>query len=163
MDFLQIIKSRRSVRDFTDEDVSDEQINNILEAGRWAPSGLNNQPWRFKLVRGDERKNLAECTKYGRIIESAPASIVVFFNQDEGYNRTKDMQSMGACIQNMLLEVHAQGLGAVWLGEILNQRNRAEKALGVPESMELMSVIAFGHPSTELGDSNRRSLEEIII
>jgi len=164
MNVLDAIKSRRTVREFTGEEVSDEQVNEILEAGRWAPSGLNNQPWKFKVVRdADLKGRLAACTKYGRIIEAAPASIAVFFDADQGYDRTKDIQSMGACIQNMLLAAHGLGLGAVWLGEILNQKEEACKVLGVPDSLELMAVVAVGRPKGESGEGSRKSLWEVLI
>ncbi len=162
MDVLELIKTRRSIREFLGNPVEKEKLEKILEAGRWAPSGLNNQPWKFKVVTENETKNkLAECTKYGHIIKNAPVSIVVFLNNNEGYDRTKDVQAIGACIQNMLLEIHALGLGGVWLGEILNQREKAEKILGVPKNLELMAVIALGYPKSKSANSNRKSTKEL--
>ena len=63
---LNALHERRSIRKYTDEPVSTESIKTILDAGRWAPSGLNNQPWRFLVVqKGDPRmEKLADCTKY---------------------------------------------------------------------------------------------------
>ncbi|MBM3309542.1 MAG: nitroreductase family protein [Candidatus Altiarchaeales archaeon] len=164
MDVLNAIKSRRSVREFTDEDVSDKQIESILEAGRWAPSGLNNQPWKFKVIRDLElKKKLAECTHYGKTLMNAPVSIAVFLDNSGVYDRTKDLQAMGACIQNMLLATHASGLGAVWLGEILKKRKQAEKILTVPEDCELMAVIAVGKPKNVKSSSSRKSMEELML
>jgi nitroreductase len=70
---------------------------------------------------------------------------------------------MGACIQNMLLAIHHLGLGAVWLGEILNNREAVEKILDVPESCELMAVVALGHPAEPRGKGSRRALARVII
>jgi len=163
MNVLEAIKTRRTIREFENKEISDEQINTVLEAGQWAPSGLNNQPWKFKVIKDQETKaKVAEHTKYGSIIQKAPASIAVFFDNNQGYNRTKDIQSMGACIQNMLLAIHGLGLGGVWLGEILNQREAVEKTLGVPEGCELMAVLAFGHPSVK-GASSRKGLDELLL
>lgn len=164
MEVFDAISGRRSVREFTVESVGDDVIEKILEAGRWAPSGLNNQPWKFKVVRDSETKRkLASCTKYRQIIENAPVSICVFLDSGEGYDRTKDVQAVGACIQNMLLAVHAQGLGAVWLGEILNQRKKAEEILAAPKSCELMAVLAVGRPKNQPTKGSRKKLDELLL
>ncbi|MBD3197810.1 MAG: nitroreductase family protein, partial [Candidatus Lokiarchaeota archaeon] len=87
----------------------------------------------------------AETTKYGGIIESAYANIVVFLNLEKGYNRVKDIQAMGAFMQNLLLGAHALGLGAVWIGEILNHKEEVNKIFKMdPEKFELMGVISLG-------------------
>ena len=163
-DILDLFKTRRSIRTFLSEPVSDEVIQKVLEAGRWAPSGLNNQPWRFIIVKdAGMKQDIANCTKYIKIIQNAPVIIVVFFDQEKGYNRTKDMQAMGACIQNMLLAIHALNLGGVWLGEILNQKAQVEKLLNVPKTLELQAVIALGHPVQEKipKSGSRKPLEQM--
>ena len=160
---LQAIRERRSIRRFTEARVSEEVLQSILEAGRWAPSGLNNQPWRFvTIVDASMRKAVSERTKYKKVMEAAPLHIAVFLDADHSYNRTKDVQGIGACLQNMLLAVHGLGLGAVWMGEILNRREEVEKILGVPESYELMAVLAVGHPAGPPADSERKPLSELV-
>jgi len=158
---LDAIRGRRSVRDYTSEDVDDSLVRTILDAGRMAPSGLNNQPWRFRVLRGGDKDSIARHTKYGGVIRGAPVCIAVFFDESSGYNRTKDIQAIGACIQNMLLAIHSLGLGGVWLGEILNRREDVERTLKVEH--ELMAVIALGHPAKPGKDAERRSLGELII
>jgi nitroreductase len=163
MDFLELCKSRRSVRRYEEKEVPEEAILKILEAGRWAPSGLNNQPWKFMVVR--ERKKideLAKFTKYKHIVERAKALIIVFLDLGEMYDRTKDVQAIGASIQNMLLEAHDLGLGSCWIGEVLNRREKVEEFLGVPKNLELMAFITLGYPA-ESPRSSRKSLEEILI
>ncbi|MDZ7758788.1 MAG: nitroreductase family protein [Desulfovermiculus sp.] len=64
---------------------------------------------------------MAGCTKYGKIIQQARVLILVVADKEVMYNTTKDHQSVGACLQNMLLAIHAHGLGGVWLGEVLSQ------------------------------------------
>jgi nitroreductase len=164
-DVLEVIRQRRSIRAFTDAPVDREQLETILDAGRWAPSGLNNQPWRFVVVReGDERcSKLAKCTKYRNTVEGAKVLIVVLAHKNSMYNATKDYQGIGACIQNMLLAVHALGLGGVWLGEILNQESRVLKILGLDsDEYELMAVIAVGHPA-ERGASQRKPVHDLLL
>ena len=160
---LDMIKSRRSIRRFTDDAVDGESVNTIIEMGTWAPSGLNNQPWRFVIIQNrgllDE---LAHQTKYSHIIKSAPLCIAVFLDNTESYDRVKDIQAIGACIQNMLLAIHQMELGGVWLGEILNKREKVEEILEVPENNELMAVIALGHPAESKGPGQRKPIEEVI-
>lgn len=160
---LESIKSRRSIRKFTAEPIDDETINRILNAGIWAPSGKNNQPWKFAVVRTqDLLKLLANLTHYSKIIENAPCCIAVFLDHNLSYDRTKDCQAIGACIQNMLLTIHDMGLGAVWLGEILKNKEKAAELLNAPSNLELMAVIALGHPAERRGKGKRKGLDEVV-
>jgi nitroreductase len=161
---LEVIKSRRSVREYQNKEIKDEMIENILEAGRWAPSGLNNQPWSFIVITNKKiAHSMAECTRYGSIIRSAPLLIAVFLDSNAMYDHTKDTQACGAAIQNMLLAAHGMGLGAVWLGEILNQKDDVRHILNAPDSLELMAVIAVGYPSSDISlKKERRELSEIV-
>lgn len=164
MDLLEGIYTRRSIRRYTAQAVEREQLIEIIKAGTWAPSGLNNQPWRFVIVREREaRLKLAEFTKYRTILESAPACIAVFVDRGAMYNDIKDHQAMGACIQNMLLAAHALGLGAVWLGEILKNAENVRVFLELPPEMELMAVIAVGHPSAGSRTSQRKKIADVLI
>jgi nitroreductase len=164
MDTLRIIKERRSVREFTPDNVIEENVMRVLEAGRWAPSGLNNQPWRFSVIREDKLKDqIAELTNYGHIIRNAPVSIAIFLDESASYDRTKDLLAVGACIQNMLITAHSLDLGAVWLGEILKNKERVSELLGVGEEFELMAIVAIGHPVEKSRVSERKALEELIL
>jgi len=164
MDLLEGIYTRRSVREFVDQPVEREQVLEIIKAGTWAPSGLNNQPWRFVIVqRADVKKELAKQTKYGFVIERAPVCIAVFVDRNVMYNDVKDHQAMGACIQNMLLAAHAMGLGAVWLGEILKNAESVRTLLGLPTAMELMAVVALGHPKAQKHSSSRKAVSEVLL
>lgn len=163
METLEAIKTRRSVRGFTDENVGDETIEQILEAGRWAPSGLNNQAWRFIIVRNTDTKTaLSKLTEYGHTIKNSPVLIVVFLDRDHMYHYTKDIQSIGACIQNMLLAIHSMGLGGVWLGEILKNKEIVNKILEAPDSYELMAVVALGHHVKKTRVSERKNIDELV-
>jgi nitroreductase len=164
MDILEGIYTRRSVRNYTSRPVEREQLLEVVKAGMWAPSGLNNQPWRFVIVtNGELRARLAQQTKYDFIIEKAPASIAVFLDKSAMYHEVKDHLAMGACIENMLLAAHALGLGAVWLGEILKNADAVRKLLELPETMELMAVVAIGHPAAQKRSSNRRDIKEVLL
>lgn len=144
--------------------VASDSIEKILEAGRWAPSGLNNQPWKFGLISDTELKeNVSRLTRYSNIIKDASALIVVFLDNSESYDRTKDIQAVGACIENMLLEAHSLGLGAVWLGEIIKSNAEIKKILGLSQGLELMAVVAIGYPGEERKSGRRKDLNKLVI
>ncbi|MDD3041398.1 MAG: nitroreductase family protein [Methanosarcinaceae archaeon] len=160
---IDTILSRRSVREFTGTPVSREKIETILEAGRWAPSGLNNQPWRFIVIREPETiLKLSECTHYTKVVAGAPLLIAVYLDTEHSYSHTKDVLAAGASIQNMLLAICELGLGAVWLGEILKQAEKVNSILECPESFELMAVLATGEPVPKERTSPRKELKELV-
>ncbi len=164
MELLELIKSRRSIRKFKQQPISEEFIQQILEAARWAPSGLNNQPWRFIIIKDKKSiEELSQFTKYSYIIKQAAILIVVFLDNTASYDRTKDIQAIGACIQNMLLMCHALGLGCCWIGEILNRKDEVEKFLGISSSLELMAVLAIGWPQETPTIGKRKPLDELIL
>lgn len=144
--------------------VSNADVNKILEAGRWAPSGLNNQPWRFAVVTDRELiENVSELTRYSWIVKEAQILIAVFLDTETSYHRIKDAQAVGACLQNMLLEIHSLGLGGVWLGEIIKSDLELRKILGLGDALELMAVIALGHPAEKPKQVKRKDLKELIV
>jgi nitroreductase len=160
---LNIIKTRRSVREFTDQEVSEDQLQTILEAARWAPSGLNNQPWRFVIIKDKICiETIGEFTKYTRIIAGANLIIVVLLDTRVMYDRIKDIQAIGACIQNMLLVIQELGLGACWIGEILNRKDEVIHYLELPDTFELMAVIAIGYPVDKKRVSTRKEINELV-
>jgi len=164
MEVLDIIRSRRSVRQYLKETPSDELIMKVIEAGRWAPSGLNNQPWRFLIIKDKKTKDkIATFTKYSRIIKGAPIIICVFLDYASSYNKEKDIMAVGACIQNMLLCAHQQGIGSCWLGEILNRKEEVSRALQADSDYELMALITLGYPDEQKSKSSRKSVKSLII
>src|SRR4030042_619656 len=143
----EAIRTRRSIRKFREGPVSDEAVNEILEAGSWAPSGKNNQPWKYAVIRDADLKGaLATMTHYRATIRDAAVCIAVFLDTSRSYDRTKDVQAVGASLQNMLLAIHSMGLGGVWLGEILKNKEKVAEVLGAEKDLELMAVIALGPP-----------------
>lgn len=164
MDILDTIKTRRSIREYLDKDIGRENLTKILEAGRWAPSGLNNQPWKFLVLDGkDSLKALSKFTKYSKIIEDANLAICIFLDYEFVYNRDKDLLAIGASIENMLLEAHSLGIASCWLGEIINRKNEVQEFLNIDKDLELMAVVAFGFSAERLTESCRKSLKTLLI
>jgi len=165
MDLLEGIYSRRSIRSYSGQPVDRALLLEMVRAGTWAPSGLNNQPWRFVIIQdAGWRRRLAQFTHYGQIIEAASACIAVFIDREAMYHEIKDYQAIGACVQNMLLAAHALGLGAVWLGEILKSSAEVRTLLALPENFELMAVVAVGYPEAQNQQvSHRREVAEVLL
>ena len=160
----EAIKNRRSIREFTEQPVSADFLHRIIDAGIWAPSGLNNQPWRFVIIRDPSINNtLSTLTKYSHIVKTAPALIAVYLDQEKMYDPVKDHQSAGACIQNMLLTIHELGLGAVWLGQILQNKKQVNKVLDIDDQFDLMAVLAIGYPRHTNQQSRRHPSEDFIL
>ncbi|MCL2142220.1 MAG: nitroreductase [Methanimicrococcus sp.] len=161
---IQTILSRKSVRQFLPNPVPEDFISSLLECARFAPSGLNNQPWRFIVVDDKEiQMQLSELTHYSDILLSAPLSISVFLDTSASYHREKDIAAIGASIQNILLSAHSLGLGAVWLGEILKNKEKVSTVLNAPDSFELIAVIAIGYPDgSDSKRTDRKELQELV-
>ena len=159
MDILEVIKNRRSIRRYKQEPISEDEINKILEAGRWAPSSGNRQPWKFIVVRSkDVIKKLAEALWTGSFISDAPLGIAIVINPSAS---NRPVEDGSAATQNMLLEAHSLGLGACWIGCYgAEQEDKGKRVLDIPGEERLLSVIAVGHPA-ESPEKTRRRIEEI--
>lgn len=161
---LEAIYKRRSIREFTEKEVTREQLYEIVKAGIWAPSGLNNQPWRFAIIKDPGiKEQVAEQTHYGHIVRNANALIAVYMSKEDMYDTVKDTQSAGACIQNILLAAEALDLGAVWLGQILKNKVEVNEILGLEDNYDLMAVVALGYPSHREQKSRRKDISEVLL
>ena len=159
------IHARRSIRRFTGQSVGDEALLAVLNAGRWAPSGLNNQPCRFLVLKQtDPRKEkIAPLTKYSSLIRDANVVVAVFIDENASYHELRDHQAAGAAIQNLLLAAHSLGLGAVWIGQIANRANDVIKALDLAEkNLTLVAAVAIGYPA-ESPTPDRHPLEHFLL
>ena len=77
MDTIKAIRDRRSIRKYKPADVKEEDLETILQAGRWAPSASNKQPWHFIIIRNQEkRNNLSDIHYYGRFMKESPVVVV---------------------------------------------------------------------------------------
>ncbi|QAA77231.1 MAG: hypothetical protein BIP78_1465 [Candidatus Bipolaricaulis sibiricus] len=158
---LAAIHGRRSVRAFRPDPVEREKLDAILDAARWAPSGKNTQPWRFVVVESAaKRAALAELVPQRNMIGSAPVTVAVLLDRRAGYDELKDAQGIGACAQNILLAVHALGLGACWIGRARDPE--VEAVLGAGEGEELMMLIPIGYPAETPPARDRRPLSELV-
>lgn len=146
---LDNIHARKSVRTYTNEDVTPEQVETILRAAMAAPSGINLQPWRFVVVREQATKDKL-AGGFNKMIAKAPVVIVVCGKTTnalgkENRNWTADC---AAATENLLLAVEAIGLGAVWTAcyPYDERMDAAIEALGLPDSVKPYCIVPVGHP-----------------
>jgi nitroreductase len=151
MDALKAIFTRRSVRQFTGEPVSNQAIETILRAAMQSPSALNMQPWHFVVI--DDRTLLDRIPNfhpYSSFLREAPVAIVVCGDLErDRLDASYWVQGCSAATQNLLLASHAIGLGAVWLG-VYPRRERIEglrRLLKLPDNLVPLNIVSLGHPA----------------
>jgi len=158
MEAMEAILSRRSIRKYTDEPVSDDVIEAVLRAAMAAPSAGNQQSWRFIVLRSQESRDAAaECTPYGPMLRNAAFGLVIAADTHDLKHEVMWQQDCSAATQNALLAAHALGLGAVWLGfwPKMERVTPLKAALGMPEGIEPLAVLAVGHPAESKPPSER--------
>jgi len=149
---IRPILSRRSIRKYTAEPVTDEEVHALLEAAMAAPSAMATDPWRFLVLRDRASlATLAEILPYGKMLNEAPLGIVVCGDIARANRQELSylLQDCSAAVENLLLAAHFLGLGAVWLGVHPNEdRVTGIRAhFGVPQHILPIAAIAIGHPA----------------
>jgi len=159
-DILEIIKSRRSIRNYKNEKIKDEEILKIVEAGRWAPSASNNQPWRFIIVQNEELiKKIGDACKILTInsfVEKAPLIIIIY---TEKKHRWVELDC-GICAENMMLEAHSIGIGSCFVGAF--KENKIKEIINLPEDFNVVGLITFGYKENEKEPTLRLDLKDIV-
>ena len=157
MDAIKCIKERRSVRNYKEEKIPEEDIRKILDCARHAPSANNKQPWEFVVVENDELlEELGSICSYGKFIENCSHCIVVLGKKDEKYF----LEDGCAATMNILLSVKALGYGSCWVAghgkkyeqEVLEALKKKDK--------KLVSILPIGVPDEKPG-KNKKSLEKV--
>ena len=161
MDIIEHIKRRRSIRSYTTEDVSDEQVRLLLEAAMAAPSAHNSQPWAFVVVRDDElRRELSVSHQYADMASEAP---VVFAVVGDPALSDHWVEDCSAATENLLLAADGIGLGAVWVG-IYPGEEREDAVggiLGIPPNLRILCLVPVGHPAEEKPARTQYSAEKV--
>ena len=146
-----MIFGRRSIRVYAPGNVTDEAIDTILKAAMSAPSAVAKDPWRFVVVRDQAvRDRIVENLPHGKMLAQAPVGIIVCGDINAAHDNQLSylLQDCSAAIENLLLAVHALGLGACWLG-VHPREDRIEhiqKVLGMPDNIIPIAAISIGHP-----------------
>jgi nitroreductase len=155
---LDIIRKRRTVRKFTDQEVTGEQIETLLELAMCAPNRLNRRPWEFVVIRDRTvQGQLATFLRVHPYLEAASAVIAVCARPSRSPTW---MMDVSAAIENMLIGATAMGLGTAWVGspdtvmwtmceELLHD------VLAIPLDVRVVALVAVGYPAQELPPHGR--------
>lgn len=186
MDIFEAIKTRRSIGFVSDDPISKELIDKILEAGTWAPSHYRTEPWKFYVLTGDSRirlgKTLAKIEeqqmedptietsqkKLTKISEKpfrAPLIIAVAVEPSDNPRALlqEEHGAVYAAIQNMLLAAHASGLGGYWRTGKPAYDLEMKKLFNLSENGELLGFLYFGHPKRAVPEGKRKHFDEVTV
>lgn len=170
-DLLTIIQGRRSIRTMQNRAITDEDLNTVLEAVRWAPSWVNSQCWEIVVVKDLQTKKALQDTTTGRgnpstkAMVDAPVVLVICAKTGvSGYYKEKVatkfgdwmMFDLGMATQNLCLMAHSLGLGTVVVG--LFDHQKAAEALALPTGYELVVMVPMGYPIKVAKPPKRREV-----
>jgi nitroreductase len=156
MDALEAIRRRRSVRRYRNAVVPKDDLETIVDAGRLAATGSNQQPWDFVVVT--EKPMIVNFKVSGPWIESANAVIVVVMDPKSRWW----VEDGAAAIENMLLAGTALGYGSCWVeGDALPHEDTIKSLLGIPADKRVMALIPIGIPA-EVPNPRKKPLEEVL-
>lgn len=157
MDTLRCIRERVAVRVFKDEPVPRPVLSGVLEAGRWAPSSKNSQPWHFVVVRDKlTLRKLAALTPTGRFLAEAPLAIAVAMQ-----GAKMPHADAARAIQNMVLAAWDFGLGTCWIGNF--DEKGVKELLNLPEEAVFITAMPFGYPRAGALRGKRRKPQREIV
>lgn len=147
---MEIIKTRRSIRSYSDKDISKEDINKILHAASLAPSARNQQPWQFLVVK-DKEKMLKVSNELKNISMAKDANLLIIFLTNKENLLTESMypQDLAASVTCAMLEARALNIGSVWCGICPNQEriDIVRKIFNINnKNIEPFAVVCFGYP-----------------
>lgn len=171
MDFIKLIKSRRTIRKFQQKALAKEQLLNYIDAARVAPSAANLQPLKYYIVNTPENnENIFKNVKWAGYLapqynpkedERPTAYIIVCV--DKNINKNSADIDVGASVENIILSALSEGVGACWMGAI--DREAIAEILELPENLEISCVVALGYPKespkvVDLSESVKYYLED---
>lgn len=165
MDFEKLVDERYTVRSYSEEKVSEEDIRKILEIGRKAPSAKNAQPIKIYACTSDEALSKIDSVSPCRY--KAPVSFIVCASKDKAWS--KDGYSSydtdaSICTTYMMLEAANLGLGSVWVG--MFDTNKTKEVFNIPEDYIPVAMLMVGHKKDNAmplpTHSSRKSIEELV-
>ncbi|WP_409404995.1 nitroreductase family protein [Priestia megaterium] len=170
---ISAIKNRRSIRNWVNQDIPDELLNNVIEAARWAPSSCNRQSVKLKIVKEKELRELVTNVSSGGkgFANLAPVLIVLLSDlsvYNLPYERNLAYVDAALAAQNLMLQAYEEGLGTCYLNWALPVPEADEilyEKLDIPNRMLIVGVIPIGIPdeSIEFETSQRKPFREFLI
>jgi nitroreductase len=160
---LKTIKNRRTIRRFNPNPIDEEMLQVILEAGRWAPSFSNLQPWKFIVIKEQGLKNALDKAARESVLHLGinEAPVVILVCVDRRIDPLHAIEAGAAATQNMTLAAHSLGLGAGWIGIWGTEAEASiQKIFKFPETLRIVSLLPVGIPA-ESPEGHRKPIEEI--
>ncbi|TET19257.1 nitroreductase [Candidatus Bathyarchaeota archaeon] len=156
MEFMDVVKKRRSIRKYKPGPILEKVVHQILEAARLAPSGSHLQPWHFIVVKDPETKN-----KLGIYPWAAEAPIVIVGCTDPEASPRWHIVDLTIAFEHLVLAAASFGLGTCWIGRLYSDET-TKKVLGIPARMKVLAVTPLGYPDQIPEPKTRKSLSEIV-
>ncbi|MBC8552612.1 MAG: nitroreductase family protein [Candidatus Brocadiales bacterium] len=160
MSCINQLLSRRSVRKFKKEPVADEIIQNILEAGRLAPSATNVQPWHFIMLRKQEAKEACSFQGFNGWTSDSDFIIVGVYKPSQPMMDHYALMDVTIALQNMVIAGALQGVGSCWIGAWDDTKLRS--VIGLPSDYKIVGLVPFGIPDGVPSQPNKKPLENIV-
>ena len=163
---LETIFSRKSVRKYTEEPVTEAQVETLLKAAMAAPSGMDRRPWRFVVIDNPETK----AALGGQRMYTECSVLIVVCGETQMQGRDGNLRDnpnwtadCAAATENLLLAAEAMGLGAVWTAcyPYEDRMNPAREVLNIPETVCPYAIVPVGHPDGETPVKNKWDPENI--
>ena len=167
---LDTIKTRRSCRKYTTEQISDDELNQVIEAGLYAPSGHGQQDPVIVAVQDEEMKQMLTAMNAAVMgvtcnpFYDAPTYILVFASADN-----KNAFQDGSCVlENMMLAAHALGLGTCWINRehemfATEEGKELMKTMGLKEGLIGIGALSIGHPAAPAKPAAERKMGRVVI
>jgi len=159
---LNAIKNRRTIRRFKSTPIEKEKLLTILEAGRWAPSFSNLQPWRFIVIKDQVLKNAIDKAARESVLHLGinEAPVVILVCVDRRIDPLHAIETGAAAAQNMALAAFSLGLGAGWIGIWGTEAEASiQKIFKLPETVRAVSLLPVGVPN-ESPEGHRKPIED---
>jgi nitroreductase len=165
MDFLDLVKSRYSVRAYKNQAIEEEKLDKILEAARLAPTAVNYQPFKLIIIHTKGRETELKRIYQAEWFNKAPIVICVCCEPKNAWVRRdgKNFADIDATIvmDHIILAATSLGLGTCWIGAF--DANAAREILKLPEEIEPLVFTPIGYPADEIGEKKRKNLSELVI
>jgi nitroreductase len=159
MSLLDVVLSRRSVRRYEPKEIPRDVLDQILEAGRQAPSAANKQPWHFIVLTDSEIKMELSKGLFNRFIKDAPVTIVGCAHKDLIAGKWS-MVSTTIALQNMVVAAWAMGVGSCWIGDF--NEEKVKRLLSISENWKIVALVSFGYPAEKPQPRKKKPVEEIV-
>ena len=177
MEFKDVIEKRRSIRKFTNDEVDNQLLIELIRLATLAPSAHNRQPWRFMIVKDDKKDmivsmmnefydkykdKVSKTMPFTALVIDESNALIVVFRDGLKEDRYLDTLSIGGAIEHICLGATSMGLGSVWINDIDPVKENIAKYLGYGD-LEIVSVVAIGYPNQDPKPRPRKELNDVIL